>query len=103
MTIPANPFRWIVTRLIDGESVSSRCGPRWWRGAGSGDVCAPPLDNLGSVSPLWLRQFRQQARVEFHGVAWTWPVTTKPRMGEAPGCGDRAPSAAAACLHTGTV
>lgn len=74
----------------------------WWHGDGSWQDGDPSLASLGTVSPHWLLQRRQQDRVEFHGVAWTWPVTTKPRMGEAQDCGDRAPSAAAACLHTGT-
>jgi|TARA_R110000787_G_scaffold206590_3_gene316781 hypothetical protein len=34
---------------------------------------------MGRLSPRWLRQHRQSDRVEFHGVDWTWPVTTKVR------------------------
>ena len=74
----------------------------WWHGDGSWQDGDPSLASLGTVSPHWLLQRSQQDRVEFHGVSWTWPVTTKPRMGEAQDCGDRAPSAAAACVHTGT-
>ena len=36
------------------------------------------LNALGSVSSLWLRQQRQLARDEFHGVSLTWPLTIKP-------------------------
>ena len=72
----------------------------WWHGDGPSQDTDPSLEALGTVSPRWLLQYQQQDRVLFDGVTWTWPVTTKPRMGEAPGCGDRA-SSAAACLYTG--
>jgi hypothetical protein len=50
---------------------------RWWRGTGSRTVFAPSLDDLGTVSTLWLRQHRQQDHGSFDGVTWTWPTTTK--------------------------
>ena len=71
----------------------------WWHGDGPWHR---PLAALGTVSPHWMRQYRQQDRVEFHGVSWTWPVTTNPHTGEARDCGERAPSVAAACVHTST-
>ena len=52
---------------------------RWWRGVGSHDAFAPSLDDLGTVSTLWLRQHRQQDHGSFHGVTWTWPQKNKRR------------------------
>ena len=36
-----------------------------------------PSGTMGHLSPRWLRQHRQSNRAEFHGVRWTWPLTTK--------------------------
>lgn len=69
---------------------------RWWARAPA--ETTPDLAMLGPVSADWLRQYRQQDRVMFHGVAWAWPVTATGQAGDRDG---ERPSSPAAGLHTG--
>ena len=63
---------------------------RWWRGVGSHDAFVPSLDDLGTVSTLWLRQHRQQDHGSFDGVTWTWPQKNKPPTDGGQTCDDDA-------------